>query len=189
MGVGRHTMGVDTSHLEHLQIVKKHPLFWWNQSLNLQVFTAGQPLWAISNTTVKLSILHLYTQIFPGPILRRICHILAAFSWSYFVMVFIQSFAFCHPVSYNWDKSIDGTCHDPAMAYLLAGITNLVLDVIIVYLLMPLLWMLQMSRTKKLGISAMFSLGAMSVFASFFLPFFLSLPTSTFSIPNKPHFY
>lgn len=78
-------------------------------------------------------------------------------------MVFIQAFAFCRPVSYNWNKSLHGTCHDPAVAYLLAGITNLVLDVIIVYIPMPLLWRLQMSTTKKLGISAMFSLGVMSV--------------------------
>lgn len=117
----------------------------------------------MANTTVKFSILHLYTQIFPGPICRRTCYIMAALSWCYFVTVFVETFAFCRPVSYNWDKSIKGTCKDPALAYLFAAITNLLLDVIIVSLPMPMLWRLQMSTTQKLAISAMFSLGALYV--------------------------
>lgn len=113
--------------------------------------------------TVTLSILHLYIQILPGPIFHRVCYILAALSWCYFVMVFVETFAFCRPISYNWDKSIEGTCHHQKLVYLLAAVTNLVRDVIVATLPMPLLWRLHMSNVKKLGISAMFSLGAMSV--------------------------
>lgn len=118
----------------------------------------------MANTTVKLSILHLYIRIFPDPIFRKMCYITAALSLAYFVMVFAETFAFCRPISYNWDKSIEGRCIDPTLAYLFAGITNFFLEVIIVILPMPMLWRLRMSVTKKLGTSAMFSLGALSVF-------------------------
>ena len=80
-------------------------------------------------------------------------------SLAYFVSVVLESFLFCRPVAYNWNKSIDGTCKDPSLGYLLAAITNLLIDVIIVFLPLPLLWKLQMQLTKKIAITGMFSLG------------------------------
>ena len=57
----------------------------------------------------------------------------------YFASIVLESFLFCHPVAYNWDKSINGTSKDPSLGYLLAAITNLLIDVIIVFLPLSLL--------------------------------------------------
>jgi hypothetical protein len=79
----------------------------------------------------------------------------------YFASVFVETFAFCKPVQYNWDKSIPGGyCVDEEPAYLGAGISNLLIDVLVVTLPMPMLWRLQMPLKKKIGVSAMFGLGA-----------------------------
>ena len=77
----------------------------------------------------------------------------------YFVSFMLESFLFCHPVDYNWNKSIDGTCKDPSLEYLLAAITNLLINIIIIFLLLPLLWKLQIQLTKKNIITGIFSLG------------------------------
>lgn len=56
---------------------------------------------------------------------------------AYFIMVFLETFLLCKPVQYNWDKSIQGSCEGENTAYLVAGITNLVIDTFIVVLPMP----------------------------------------------------
>lgn len=77
----------------------------------------------------------------------------------YFVSVLLEGFLLCQPVQFNWDKTIPGECHNENLAYLLAGITNLIIDVLVVVLPIPMLWGLQMPLTKKIGVIGMFSLG------------------------------
>lgn len=84
-----------------------------------------------------------------------------ALSIGYFITVFLEALLLCNPVEFNWDKTLEGTCANVALAYLLAGITNLLIDVIIVILPMPMLWKVKIGFSKKIGISAMFGLGAL----------------------------
>jgi hypothetical protein len=81
-------------------------------------------------------------------------------SMCYFVSVLLETFLICKPVRYNWDKTIQGTCDPRAQeTYLAAGIINLIVDVFIVAMPMPMLFRLRMPTGKKVGIIAMFSLG------------------------------
>jgi hypothetical protein len=84
-----------------------------------------------------------------------------ALTSAYFIMVFLEAFLLCTPVQFNWNKSIDGTCANEQMAFLSAGIINLLIDLIVVLLPMPMLWNLQMGLPKKIGLSAMFGIGLM----------------------------
>ncbi|KAI1505915.1 hypothetical protein F5X99DRAFT_366534 [Biscogniauxia marginata] len=134
----------------------------WVLAFYLRLSVPGQLLWASANTSVKLSILSLYTVIFPNQRFHYICYSAMGISIAYLASVFAEAFALCTPVEYNWDKSIPGgECHNENLAYLIAGITNLVIDAFIVALPMPMLFGLQMSLTKKLSIAGMFSLGAL----------------------------
>ncbi len=74
----------------------------------------------------------------------------------------METFLLCKPIAYSWDKTIPGGyCTNENLAYLIAGITNLVVDTIVVILPMPMLWGLQVPLSRKLGVAGMFSLGAM----------------------------
>ncbi len=84
-----------------------------------------------------------------------------ALTMCYCTVVLLEAFLLCRPFAYNWDKTIDGECADTTKAFLSAGIINLLLDVCIVVMPMPLLWKLKMPIANKIGISAMFSLGAL----------------------------
>ena len=79
----------------------------------------------------------------------------------YFISVLLETFLLCTPVAFNWDKTIVGRCSGASLvAYILAGTTNLVIDVVVVALPMPMLWNLQLPFGRKIGIMGMFSLGA-----------------------------
>jgi hypothetical protein len=80
-------------------------------------------------------------------------------TFAYFLMVLLEGFLLCKPVQYNWDKSIKGSCEGENTAYLVSGITNLVIDIFIVALPMPQVFRLHMSFSRRIGVAAMFSLG------------------------------
>ncbi|KAI0529926.1 hypothetical protein GGR58DRAFT_509015 [Xylaria digitata] len=129
--------------------------------LHLKLFVPAQLLWGAANTCNKISILFLYTDLFPDKFFTRVCHSVIGISIAYFISVFLEAFLLCTPAAYNWDKSIvGGVCHNQNVAYLLAGITNLIIDTIVVALPMPKLFRLQMNLAKKISIAGMFSLGA-----------------------------
>lgn len=84
------------------------------------------------------------------------------FSTAYLISVILEALVLCTPVQYSWDKSIPGgVCNGENVAYIVSAVTNLVIDAWVVALPMPKLFGLQMSRTKKLGLVSMFSLGAL----------------------------
>ena len=70
----------------------------------------------------------------------------------------------CRPISFNWDRSIPGGhCGVQKSLDLFIGIFNLLLDVTVVVLPMPVLWRLQMAVGRKAVLSVMFGLGIMYV--------------------------
>ncbi|MCJ1379156.1 hypothetical protein MMC17_002256 [Xylographa soralifera] len=131
-----------------------------DQGRIFMTFVFETPVWGAANTLVKISILHLYVTIFPSPTFRKICYAMMAVSTVYYVGMFLETFLLCMPFVYNWDKTIEGTCGNQTLALLMIGSTNLIIDAIIVVLPLPLLWRLQLPIWKKIGLLAMFSLGA-----------------------------
>ena len=78
----------------------------------------------------------------------------------YIVFIIISSLTICQPISYFWDKSQNGHCGNQVALYLAGGIFNLILDVTVVILPMPMLWGLQMAKKKKAALTGAFGLGA-----------------------------
>jgi hypothetical protein len=78
----------------------------------------------------------------------------------YFLSVLLETFLVCKPAEYNWNKKIRGTCSPHAKeTYLTAGILNLLVDIIVVAMPMPMLLRLTMPTGKKVGLIAVFSVG------------------------------
>lgn len=75
--------------------------------------------------------------------------------------MFIEELTVCRPLSYTWDKSIEGHCGDILAGYISSAVINVVLDVAVIILPMRILWKLQMRLSKKLLISGIFGLGIM----------------------------
>lgn len=71
----------------------------------------------------------------------------------------LEEFLVCRPLAYQWDKSINGVCGDQKLSFLIPGVINLVLDILIISLPMPVLWTLQMQTAKKVATSIVFGIG------------------------------
>ena len=119
-------------------------------------------LWPSANTLVKLSVLHFYTRIFSTNKLAYSAYAIGAITLAYWLSTFITAFALCTPFAYNWDKLIvGGHCGNISAYYLSTAIVNFLLDVAIVTLPLPILWGLQMKTSRKIALTAIFSLGVM----------------------------
>ncbi|KAI1396385.1 hypothetical protein F4819DRAFT_135417 [Hypoxylon fuscum] len=143
-------------HVQDLKATDPWVLDFYSKS-----FVAAQIIWAAANSAVKISILSLYTVLFPRRKFCQYCYGIMLVILAYFTSVLVEAFALCHPVQYNWDKNIPGgNCGGQSGAYLAAGITNLVIDTCILVLPMPMLFSLHLTLPKKFAVAAMFSLGA-----------------------------
>lgn len=117
-------------------------------------------MYIVVQCSARLAILLLYQRVFDTgstvwfSMLIKICFVLQVVGETIWLFVIIFE---CRPISSVWDKSITNPqCLNLAAIYLAGAITSIVTDVILMILPMPMLWKLQMSRPKKLGIAMVF---------------------------------
>ena len=72
-----------------------------------------------------------------------------------------MSYSNLPPISYSWDKSIGGRCIDDGAFYAYLSLPNVVTDVGMMILPIPMIWKLHSSPSKKFGLFSMFMLGTM----------------------------
>lgn len=110
----------------------------------------------------KLSILSLYFRIFPNEVFRAMTLTIAAIvvlNWLAFVLA--STFQ-CSPVAYQWDKSIEGGhCFDILLFYRMVNVPNIVTDIAMLILPMPMVWKLHTSRLRKFGLTICFLAGGL----------------------------
>ncbi|KAF2678721.1 hypothetical protein K458DRAFT_316154, partial [Lentithecium fluviatile CBS 122367] len=119
-------------------------------------------LWPTANTLVKISMLHLYKTIFRNKEMDHAVYIVGALTMSYWLATVITALTICRPFAYNWNKfTITGHCGDLVAYYLSTAMMNLLIDVVIVALPLPILWGLQMNIARNISLTFVFSLGAL----------------------------
>lgn len=113
----------------------------------------------------QLSILFLYERVFTTitPWFRYTLYALGFFTFAVNISSFFATVFSCAPVSYAWDKSIQGHCFEVRNVYLAQTILVFVLDVCIVAAPMPLVWNLHTTAGTKGAVAGMFLLGGLSV--------------------------
>ena len=110
----------------------------------------------------KLAILALYLRIFIEKRSRLVIWILAAIVAATPFAVSLATVFQCSPVRYAWDKDIlRGTCIDAQKLYLYCGLPNIITDVVILLLPIPMIVKLHADKSHKFGISIVFFLGIM----------------------------
>lgn len=115
--------------------------------------------------------------------LRHAVWVVIGLNVALLVAVIFESFLLCRPFAFTWDKTIPGgVCGDSTTAYLAIAIVNLIIDLMVLVLPMPVLWSLQMPFRKKAAISGILGLGFVYVFTSFLPSLMLLLPVFLFSL-------
>ncbi|KAL8792152.1 MAG: hypothetical protein Q9195_005248 [Heterodermia aff. obscurata] len=118
-------------------------------------------IWALAVTTVRIAVILLYVHMFPSRPFRATCIGVMIFNAAFLIATIFAECLICQPLSYRWDLSIEGaSCGDEQALTTYTGGLNLLQDVIVVFLPMPVLWGLpRMTPHKKLGVTCMFGLG------------------------------
>ena len=77
----------------------------------------------------------------------------------YWIAMTILAFLGCTPFARNWDKAIAGSCVNLVAFFRWNGITNLLIDFLILLLPLPMVWRLNVGTRQKLELSGTFLLG------------------------------
>ena len=112
---------------------------------------------------VKVSILLLYHRLFGVNQWFRtgIC-VAGALTVMWWIAAFLDSIFQCVPVQAFWDKSIQNPkCQDIRASALGTGIANMILDIMLLIIPLPMIWKLQVSRRIKVSLTGIFMLGAL----------------------------
>jgi hypothetical protein len=116
---------------------------------------------------VKLAILLQFMRIFV-PLHQRnwmfwICHAVIWFNFIYFIIFVFLVIFHCRPMTKGWTTKfypeIEGSCLDLRAPYIAGAAINAASDLLIVILPQPLIWNLQLSSKRKIGLCAIFLVG------------------------------
>ncbi|KAL9618962.1 MAG: hypothetical protein Q9160_006356 [Pyrenula sp. 1 TL-2023] len=126
----------------------------------LKLQGAQNYLYAPSSMAPKFVMITLYLRIFREKWIRRIAWIVGVFMILHAMATILASSLICRPFAYNWDKDLpNGHCGDQLAAFRYISLPNIVSDVAIILLPLPVLVKLQLSPPKKVGLILTFLTG------------------------------
>ncbi|KAJ5859158.1 hypothetical protein N7534_004435 [Penicillium rubens] len=130
------------------------------ESLNhSECFFANEISYTLLVPTIKVSILLLYRRIFSVPKFQLASLLAGGLVLAWCLAVFITVLVQCRPISFNWNKNQSGTCISAKSFFFGNAISNLLIDVIILALPIPMVLQLQLRLSQKLTILGIFLLG------------------------------
>jgi len=113
---------------------------------------------------VKDSILYQYLRFFIRKSYRRATWSLIVFITSLGLILIVTSCLSCVPVRFYWDKSIKGgKCISMGPFWLSSASLNILTDLAVWLLPMPVLKILRLPKKQKLSLIAVFALGGLYV--------------------------
>ncbi|KAI0535409.1 hypothetical protein GGR58DRAFT_443285 [Xylaria digitata] len=121
---------------------------------------------------VKVAILTEWMRIF-SPRARNgfwwVCQILLWLNVMYYTAAIIVESLQCTPQNKVWDPTVQGGyCINFAAIELTTSSINVISDLVILLAPQHVIWRLQLSRTKKLGVALIFAVGLFGVIAAIF---------------------
>ncbi|CAF9923906.1 MAG: hypothetical protein HETSPECPRED_005455 [Heterodermia speciosa] len=122
----------------------------------------SSPIYLLSLLGYKLSILLLYLRLFGVNTRFRYATWAVAFLVSGYVFANLWTQLFgCHPIAKFWQPKLAGHCMTWETATYAYGSLNVISDLFIFVLPLPMVWRLRLSRREKLGVTLVFFGGAM----------------------------
>lgn len=142
-------------------ITPAHRLQWSKSLTNtMQAFIGIQCLYYLDTTLTKTSILLLLYRIFGVCKKYRIAiSISGLLVICYWVLCTTLAFTGCSPIEKNWNHLAPGHCIDFLNFLRWSGIGNVIINLLILSLPIPMIWRLTASTRQKVAISGMFALG------------------------------
>lgn len=129
--------------------------------LTLKLILPFEALYGITLMFIKLAVLCFYGRIFaPSAWVTWSVRVTAAAVIMWMVSVVLETFLLCRPLAFNWDTTIPGgSCGDRNAVFVIAGVTNMITDFMVLLLPVPCILKLQMPPGQKFGLLIVFCMG------------------------------
>lgn len=114
----------------------------------------------VTKTAILLEWIHIFVPDgHRSPFYWACCCLIWANIVFYSVVIVVANLM-CIPMQRIWDKTVDGKCNsDESFLNILSASLNLAFDIFILVLPQPVIWKLYMPKTKKMGVSVVFTIG------------------------------
>lgn len=128
----------------------------------LKVYYFDEDLYLTCLPLVKISMLLFYLRIFPQKWFRISCFVTMAACAAYAIAFLLVSVWQCRPISYawtNWHGETTGVCNDINAQGWTSAALNVVLDLVVLGLPLPVIAKLELNKRKKALFLLMFCVG------------------------------
>ena len=152
------TQGGVGKHIEYWEINDPLVIFSWAKVLFVVELT-----YLLAVALGKLTILAIYLRIFNSkPMLYTTYIIIGIVAASWFGSTIAGIFQSL-PVGCQWDPTAGANCHsfDILAFFRYLSIPNIVTDVVMLVLPLPMVWRLKLPHTQKIGLTCVFLTGSM----------------------------
>ena len=119
-----------------------------------------ETVYTVAVAVTKYSILLFYSRIFKDFYFRLALWIVTGLVTAWFVAIETSVIVQCLPIHALWDFG-PGRCVDLHTFFQGSGVSNAILNVIVLLLPLPMVWTLQVQAKHKLALSGVFLLGSL----------------------------
>lgn len=122
-------------------------------------------LWLATAAATKASLLLLYYRLFsPSKRFRLAVRVGAVVVFCQWLSLTLATIFQCRPVAAFWNRTIyDAKCIDLPGFTIASGVLNLLTDVLILCLPVPMVWGLNTTKAQKITLTGIFLLGILYV--------------------------
>ncbi|KXH63218.1 integral membrane protein [Colletotrichum salicis] len=132
----------------------------------MDVFLAAT-IYTLCGSFAKVSLLIFYFRLSPQRWFKRAVWISLAIIAGYSIGIFFALVFACDPIAMSWDVTItEGTCINRPSLYIATAAANIISDLILFALPIPIVVKLQIPRRQKIGLFFIFAVGSLTVVTS-----------------------
>ncbi|RTE83003.1 hypothetical protein BHE90_002435 [Fusarium euwallaceae] len=125
------------------------------------------PIYQLCNGFIKLSLLSFYLHLSPQRWFRIAVWFTIGIVTAYTVIITFMMWFLCNPPRKAFDFKVEGgSCTDAAILYMATAVSNIVTDVILFVLPIPMVYNLHMPKIQKFGAIVVFAIGSLTVATS-----------------------
>ncbi|KAI4837646.1 hypothetical protein E4T44_08236 [Aureobasidium sp. EXF-8845] len=148
VGLGRHLWDVSAERFS--------PYF-------LETWTFAAMIYSVCMLLTKMSILMLYRRLFPIENFRYLWWMCVFCTVGYGLGAIFSSLFACVPVRAQWDLTVPTSrCINKQAFYIGNGVMNIITDLMVLALPIPIVWRLTLELRQKIILSVVFTLGSIS---------------------------
>lgn len=143
-------------------------MFFYEPTVNIsQALTIGEFVYLALAAVIKLSCLLFYRRVFaPNNVTLKFVYAGIAFIILVYTTMPSTTIFECTPIRKSWDELTPGHCYPKKILPYFSGAINVVTDLYVLILPIPVLWSLNLSLNRKLRLVGVFSLGILYVLSS-----------------------